>query len=290
MSATMTPPGDKHGFTLQALLSLNQYRIGVKWSGQAIRRCHARLDFMPKVGTDQIHNGPRSLLSTQDVLDELRRLVDSDDYRYGDKLPAERELADRYQVSRRALKNAFAILEAEGKVWRGVGQGTFVGRRAPEPFADLAGLARTSNPIAVLEARLSFEPAVARFAGERASSSDIQELQECLGRGIAAKDSDEFMRWDERFHELLVVSAQNPLFDAIYGVINGVWSRLSWGSRLERAHTQEWKRIYLRQHRSILEAIEGRDLDRAEILVLEHWQTMRSNLVGNLVRDHPRGV
>jgi len=244
---------------------------------------------MPKAVADQLRNGTQSTASSLEVLGELRRLVDGDEYAEGDKLPAERELAERYQVSRRVLKNAFAVLEAEGKVWRGVGQGTFVGRRAPKPFADLTALARSSNPVAVLEARLSFEPAVARFAGQRATSIHLQELQECLGKAISAKDSEDFMRWDERFHELLVISAQNTVFDAIYSVINGVWSRLSWGSRLEQAHTQEWKRIYMRQHRAILEAVEGRDLDRAEILVLEHWQTMRSNLVGDPVRDYPRG-
>lgn len=243
---------------------------------------------MPKVGADQDSNGTQ-VTSAQEVLGELRRLIDGDDYQEGDKLPAERELAERFRVSRRALKSAFDVLEAEGRVWRGVGQGTFVGRRVLKPLADLASLARTANPVAVLEARLSFEPAVARFAGQRSTSGHVRDLQECLGKMLAAKDTDEFRRWDERFHELLVISAQNTVFDAIYGVISGVWSQLRWGARLEGAYTTEWKRIYVRQHRSILESIEGRDLDRAEILVLEHWQTMRSNLLGDALRDHPRG-
>lgn len=244
---------------------------------------------MPKPGADQSGNGSRVAVAPEHVLDELRRLVDGSEYEEGDKLPPERELAERFKVSRRTLQGAFAVLESEGKVWRGVGQGTFVGRRSLRPFADLASLARTSNPVAVLEARVSFEPAVARYACLRATSGHIQDMQETIGRAISAKDSEEFRRWDERFHELLVISAQNTLFDAIYSVVNGVWSRLSWGSRLEQSYTQEWKRIYARQHRSILEAVEGRDLDRAEILVLEHWQTMRSNLVGDAVRSHPRG-
>src|SRR5690554_4674838 len=110
---------------------------------------------MPKRVADQSRDGTQSAVSSQDVLGKLRRLVDGDEYEEGDKLPAERELAERFQVSRRALKNAFGVLEAEGKVWRGVGQGTFVGRRTMKPLADLASLARTSNPVAVLEARLS---------------------------------------------------------------------------------------------------------------------------------------
>ncbi len=244
---------------------------------------------MPNVGADQSRNGPHGTVSPEQVLEELRQLVEGSEYLEGDKLPPERELAERFKVSRRIIQGAFAVLESEGKVWRGVGKGTFVGRRSRKPFADLASLARTSNPVAVLEARLSFEPAVARYACLRATSGHIQDMQETLGRAISAKDNEDFLRWDERFHELLVISAQNTLFDAIYSVLNGVWSRLSWGSRVEGAYTQEWKRIYMRQHRSILEAVEGRDLDRAEILVLEHWQTMRSNLVGDAARNHPRG-
>ncbi len=245
--------------------------------------------FMRREPLDQVQDGAALSPVERDTLAALRRLLHSEDYAEGDKLPPERSLAERFQVSRRVLKNAFAVLEAEGKVWRGVGQGTFVGRRAPGAVPDLTRLARTANPVAVIEARLSFEPTVARFAAQRASSHDVQTLWETFDHAARAKSIEEFTRWDERFHEGLIASAQNSVFNAIYDVISGVWTRLRWGAILEQAYTQEWRRVYSRQHRVILEAIESRDLDRAEILALEHWQTMRHNLIREPLREQPRG-
>ena len=215
----------------------------------------------------------------KEILHHLRMLISSHRYREGDKLPPERQLAEELKVSRRALRNAFSILEAEGKVWRGVGQGTFVGKRHPDSLNDLAQLARTSNPSAIVEARLSFEPIVARFAAQRVTSANLQEMKEVNAKSERAPDLKTYELWDEAFHRSLVTATHNSVFEAIFEVISNVWGQLSWGTSREKHFTPEWQRIYTRQHRAIVEAVESRDLDRAENLMLEHWQTIRSNLI-----------
>jgi DNA-binding FadR family transcriptional regulator len=236
---------------------------------------------VPAADDDQRVIGTRAADTERETLSRLRRMVDGGGYGEGDKLPPERQLAEDLNVSRRVLRNAFAVLEREGRVWRGVGQGTFVGRRTPKSFADLSLVARTSNPVTLVEARLSFEPVVVRFAAQRVTSAQIQEMKACMQASQGVADRAEFDRLDERLHRMIVAAAQNAVFQAIHEMIGGIWEQLAWGHARERSLTPEWRRVYVRQHRAIIEAIERRDLDRAENLMLEHWQTLRSNLIGD---------
>jgi GntR family transcriptional regulator, transcriptional repressor for pyruvate dehydrogenase complex len=226
----------------------------------------------------------------RETLSRLRRLIEEDDYRDGDKLPPERQLAEELNVSRRVLRNAFAVLEAEGRVWRGVGQGTFVGRRTPRTIGDIANLANASNPVAVIEARLSLEPIVARFAAQRANSEHLSGLKRCAEETGRARSPATFDEWDERFHQTVVDASENGVFKAMFEIIRGVWAKVAWGDARTRSFTAEWQRTYARQHRVIAESIESRDLDRAENLMLEHWQTMRSNLTRDPVTKGGRGA
>ena len=67
---------------------------------------------------------------------KLSAVLESPDYPANSRLPAERALSVQLGLSRSALREALEILEAQGKVWRHVGQGTFIGTRpAPEPAA-----------------------------------------------------------------------------------------------------------------------------------------------------------
>ncbi|WP_143750167.1 FadR/GntR family transcriptional regulator, partial [Caballeronia ptereochthonis] len=63
------------------------------------------------------------------ALDKLLDYVAQSKLKDGDALPSERKLAEQLGVSRRDLRVALASLEAAGRVWRGVGRGTYLGAR-----------------------------------------------------------------------------------------------------------------------------------------------------------------
>jgi len=226
--------------------------------------------------------GDHSLIGTPAERETLRRLedfIDEHGYRHGDKLPPERQLAEDLGVSRRVLRTVFSVLEAERKVWRGVGQGTFVGPRTDEGAQDLAQVVKSASPRAAIEARLSLEPIAARYAAQRATSEHLMTLKRAAEETGRAKSFDEFDEWDEHFHRTLVAAADNGVLQAMHDVARAVWDQIAWGHARTRSFTSEWQRVYARQHRVIVEAIENRDLDRAENLMLEHWQTVRGNVV-----------
>ena len=61
-------------------------------------------------------------------------------------------------------RKALTALETEGQLWRHVGKGTFIGSRPLDTFADIAALARRTNPAEVMRVRLIMEPEIARAA------------------------------------------------------------------------------------------------------------------------------
>lgn len=225
------------------------------------------------------------MATEQEALSKLRQLISGEQFQEGDKLPPERQLAEEYGISRRTLRNAFAILEAEGEIWRGVGQGTFIGRKTPRRIQDLADLGRSVQPLDIAEARAALEPVIARFAALRASSDDIQEMHRCASKGAAASDLDTHVLWDNRFHKAVAEAAHNQALQVTFDVLVGLWGQMKLGHSLEQAFGGEWHRIFSRQHRGIIEAIELRDADWTENLMLEHLQAFRSVVLPDPVAE-----
>ena len=92
------------------------------------------------------------------------------------KLPTERALSETLGVGRRSVRRALEVLEAEGRIWRRQGSGTFAG---PPPGGALQGLDRLvadANFLDVMEVRLRIEPQLVQLAAIRATPSDIEKL------------------------------------------------------------------------------------------------------------------
>ena len=113
----------------------------------------------------QIHTDDSARLA----LDALRNLVAQQSSVPDKPLPPERELASEFGVSRRSIRRALAVLEAEGQVWRRQGKGTYVGPTPPSAAFTLTQLSARTNFSEVMEARLHLEPNLAALAAQRAS-------------------------------------------------------------------------------------------------------------------------
>lgn len=215
------------------------------------------------------------------VLRELRSRLEQGRYQPGDRLPPERELAAELSVSRTVLRGALAVLEAEGLIWRGVGQGTFVGGRtidAPERVPDIRGL---TSPAEVMEVRLALEPELARLAAHRANSRELDEVDRCCAKASSARTQQTYELWDGRIHHAIATAAHNRLFLALFEALNAVRSHTSWGQAREARRSAAWQQATAQQHDRILQALRRRDAPAAEALMREHLQAVRDHLLGS---------
>ena len=88
---------------------------------------------------------------SEEILHRLKEMIKSDQYGYGDKLPVEKRLAEIFGVSRTTVREAMAVLEAEGWVTTRRGGGSYVKRvRGQDPIEPL-NVMMGSNNKALLE-------------------------------------------------------------------------------------------------------------------------------------------
>ena len=119
----------------------------------------------------------------QDVVQRIQDLIRDERLKPGDRLPAERELAEQLQVSRSSLREAMRTLELQELVVSKPGAGTFVRAEAPEPVNDalVAYLSEGKDALLdVFEMRHILEPQIAALAAERATPEDLQRMEEML--------------------------------------------------------------------------------------------------------------
>jgi DNA-binding FadR family transcriptional regulator len=215
--------------------------------------------------------------ATADLVEELDRLFRDGTFPEGSQLPTERDLATRFGVTRTAVRRALAALEADGKLWRHRGKGTFAG--AP-PSADPspADLSRSTNPAEIMEARLALEPSIAALAAVHATNEDISRIRQCLAGSRRVTGLEEFESADARFHALIAESTWNRPLIAAFRMVNRLRDDRIWG-RLKKASLTEARReAYIADHERCLTAIEQRLADEARAAMHEHLARVRQDL------------
>lgn len=196
------------------------------------------------------------------------------------RLPNERQLAANLGVSRTVIRHALQILEAEGKVTRQVGRGTFV--RANGLSA--TGAADSSHldvgPAHVMEVRRLIEPQAMALVVAWATPSDFEEMDRCLAGGESSETYEEFEAWDLALHQSIIASTRNNLLVRLYQDIESARHGQLWGDLKRRIDSRARRNTYLRQHREIVAALRSRNADRAVEAMRVHLTRVESDLFG----------
>lgn len=214
------------------------------------------------------------------ALRRLSKLLQGPDYPANGRLPPERELAVQLKLSRSALREGLEVLEAEGRIWRHVGQGTFVGNRPVPAPATLSLITARTSPSEVLETRLMVEPMLARMAATRASEAEIAQMQRLLEKSEAARDAKTWELWDGRLHRAVAEAAHNGLLLSIFDAFNAMRSQAKWAALRQAALTPERHAAYCNHHRAYVEAIAAHNPARAENVMRRHIEAVREGLLG----------
>jgi len=226
---------------------------------------------------------------------------------YGTRLPTERQLAVDLGVSRSAIRHAMAELQAEGRVSREVGRGTFLRRpaadgpdvRAPDPavipagIPDVAagsaeaGLAETGlaesgdyAPADVMAVRRLFEPTAMSLVVAWATARDFAEMERCLRGGERAADHDEFEVWDAALHRSIIAATRSPLLIRLYAEVERARHGRVWGDLKRRSASAARRDEYRRDHEEIVTALRLRDADRATAAMRTHLARVSRHLLG----------
>jgi GntR family transcriptional regulator, transcriptional repressor for pyruvate dehydrogenase complex len=217
------------------------------------------------------------------IVDQIRLLIRSGQLTAGDRLPSERELCERFGVSRVTVREALRVLEANGLVDIRVGArgGAFVtapsSRMVGEGIADLISLSSLSA-LEVTEARMVFELGLVPLVCERATEEDIAALYEICDRSSAALESDDYplalsAEWHNRFarctHNRAIALLAESLHDPMIRSLQEA-----------RSTAPSHGRLGVEEHRALVDAVAARDVERAIELMRVHLTRTASRVSG----------
>lgn len=185
----------------------------------------------------------------------------------GSRLPAERDLAETFEVSRSSLRQALKVLEIMGVISQRVGDGTYLNSGANrilgEPMEFLILLDGISFH-ELMEARLIVEPALAARAAERATDEDIGEIRREL-TAMEKGDPSKLTAHDLLFHQSIFRAAGNRVCGQMFSVVHRSLRDLMHltSQVVKPEHT-------VTLHRRILRAIAKHDPAEARLRMEEH--------------------
>jgi DNA-binding FadR family transcriptional regulator len=218
------------------------------------------------------------MAKSETVTTSLRRMLDSGDYPVGSRLQPERLLSEEFGVSRTVLRTSLAQLEAEGRLWRNVGQGTFVGGRPVKSGNGVVLASALTSPAEVMEVRMLIEPHGAFMAAGRATQDDIHHLEHCLSKLEGSPNHANYSRWDSTLHRAILEAAHNSLLLMLFDAVNEVRHQSSWSDSWMRMLTPN-RDVFAKQHRQIIRAILDHDPFRAQEAMHNHLETVRGAIL-----------
>jgi DNA-binding FadR family transcriptional regulator len=214
--------------------------------------------------------------STDAALRQLRSLIERGRFLVDTRLPPERELADQLQVGRSTLRKALEILEAEGHIWRHVGQGTFVGQPASPVRRETFPAISKVSPRELLDARMTLEPPIAACAALTARPSDIARMKLAADKRESTRQPQAYNLWDHQFHLAIAEATQNAVMVALLAQLNNLRRLPAWSSFTRDRMKEPYYSASKRDHRKIIAAIEKRDPAAAFRAMKDHIMNAQS--------------
>jgi GntR family transcriptional repressor for pyruvate dehydrogenase complex len=212
------------------------------------------------------------------IVDQIEGRILSGELQPGDHLPAERELAEQFRVSRTAVREAVKTLAEKGLVQVRPGRGTFVTNDTSEAVRHSLGrmlkIGQPEGARHLVEVREIFEPETAALAAVRASDEQIAALREAVAMmDTALEDGERFIEGDLDFHLALAEASQNALIPILIDSIVDLLReqrmtifQVSGGPQRGQYH-----------HQRILEAVVRHDPDAARAAMRAHLRQVRED-------------
>ncbi len=209
-------------------------------------------------------------LMAEEVVTQVREMIQHGKLRPGDRLPSERELARQLGISRASLRPGLRFLAAIGVLTSRHGSGTYIATGPPaldsEPLSMLAALHGFTTD-KMFEARRLVEVAVAGLAAEHATGDQLRIMSEEVTETYAALDNpQEYLVHDFGFHRAVAAASGNPILATFMEMV----ADILYQRRCKTIGRSRDLKESVEMHRKIYQAIRARNADGARAAMSEH--------------------
>jgi len=206
------------------------------------------------------------------IAQEIVHEISLNHYEVGTRLQTEKEMLEKYGVSRGTLRESLRYLEMNGVIVMkpGPGGGPFTDHPDSRDLAGTLALFLQINHTSfrsIIEARLLIEPIIAGLAAKNATSDLLTEIKESIDKMQENIDDLKiFLQTNEEFHTLVSIAANNSVFSLIMGSLHWITD----GSPLGVDYPVERRVAVLEAHKKVYEAISSRSSENAENAMAHH--------------------
>lgn len=211
----------------------------------------------------------------EEIINQLKQLIDSGHLVPGSRLPPERELARGMNVGRPAIREALGALNLLGVIENHPGNGTFLTSSYKElpsdPFSILFLLDK-STLVEIFNARKIMEGPVAALAAEHRTEEDLKTMETALdGMERELFQIDKFLKYEYQFHRAVTVAAGNKiiadLMEKLYRLLKE--TRITVYHECASSLTLFQEKDY-KNHRLIFDAIKAGNAQEATKAMMNH--------------------
>lgn|SRR5690625_1908840 len=202
------------------------------------------------------------------IADEIKQWIWNKDLDYGERL-LETNLAEKFDVSRSTIREAFKILEGEELIISKARKGTYVATFTEKDLVEINEL-RT-----LLEAR-AFLQALPKL--EEKHFNDLEAIIERMKQGVKRKDWNELFNLDMTFHRYLMDLSDNSRILKIY-------DSLQVQIRTALMHLDEYYSsfdAFYQEHKELLDILKTKDADKVKESIINHIGYVEEKLLGSI--------
>lgn len=219
------------------------------------------------------------------VIDKIKDMIISGQLKQADKLPSERELAEKFGISRVPVREALKILEYMDILDSSRGDGTYVKNTSVTNLASNLGFGPSITPEIMenlLELRVELEASAAYYAALRRTDEDITAMRNTIEDMRLTKqssDADDKMlqvlrNQSHEFHRCVIRASKNKV---LYSIYNYLYESLD-VSREFTIDTSGVSFDSILAHEAICNKIINHDCEGARTRIIEHLDTVRNRL------------
>ncbi|WNS78804.1 FadR/GntR family transcriptional regulator [Domibacillus sp. DTU_2020_1001157_1_SI_ALB_TIR_016] len=212
------------------------------------------------------------------IYDQILSEIQAGSFKVGDKLPSERELCAQFGVSRAPIRQALSALEMNGVIYSRQGEGVYVkNTQITAGQSEASILLQSISPEDIVEARMSIEPIIIKFAAMRATEEDIQQLKKTIEKmEQETKQGIYVPETDEELHSGIAKASHNDLFITFMSAISSTMKQQEmWKFLRDRTVTRpDYRDTNFKEHKLLIEAIEKHDEKEAVEKMTMHMQNL----------------
>jgi GntR family transcriptional repressor for pyruvate dehydrogenase complex len=216
----------------------------------------------------------------EDVVAQIRALIDDGRLKQGDQLPTERELSETFRVSRATIREAIRTLESAKLVQSRQGDGTYVLASSEETLVQTLAAVLFNEKDTIYDifyVRKIIEPHVAELAAENATPGEIKELATLImEHEESIAEGKSVTKYDSAFHGLLARMSKNPIMERLLSALVDLFEQ----TRGEYLQNNERAKKSFIGHHEVFTAIKSRDCTAARRAMSRHLEKVETIVMG----------